>query len=85
VAGQLEVVNRSSFDMDIYVVRSGQRVRLGLAPNNRTTRFTLSPAQVAGVGLARFEAVPIAGGRPIGSEPVLLNPKDVITLEIPPP
>jgi hypothetical protein len=83
---ELEVVNRSSADMDIYVVRGGQRVRLGFAPGNETTRFALHPAQVAGTGLVHFQASPITGlGRPIGSEPVMLRLGDVVTLNIPPP
>ena len=83
---QLEVVNRSSSDMDLYLVRSGQRVRLGLAPGNETTRFVLTPGQIAGVGLVHFQAEPITGlARPIGSEPVMLRAGDVVTLNIPPP
>ena len=83
---ELEVVNRSSSDMDIFILRSGQRVRLGLAPGNETTRFVLTPAHVAGVGTTYFQASPITGlGRPIGSEPVMLRLGDVITLNIPPP
>lgn len=83
---QLEVVNRSSSDMDIYIVRGGQRIRLGLAAANETTRFVLAPAQVAGVGLTHFQASPITGlGQPIGSEPVMLRLGDVVTLNIPPP
>ena len=83
---QLAVVNRSSSDMDIYMVRSGQRVRLGLAPANVTTQFVLTPGQVAGVGLVHFQGVPLLGlARPIGSEPVMLRAGDVVTLNIPPP
>ena len=83
---QLEVVNRSSSDMDIYVVRGGQRIRIGLAPANETTRFTLFRAQVAGVGPARFVASPLGGfAETIGSEPVILRAGDVVTLNIPPP
>jgi hypothetical protein len=83
---QLEVINRSSSDMDIFIVRGGQPIRLGLAPGNETTRFVLSPAQVAGVGPAHFQARPITGlARPIGSEPVMLRAGDVVTLNIPPP
>jgi hypothetical protein len=83
---QLEVVNRSSSDMDIYIVRGGQQVRLGLAPGNVTTRFVITRGQVAGVGPAYFQARPIAGmGRTIGSEPVMLRLGDVVTLNIPPP
>jgi hypothetical protein len=86
VAGQLEVVNRSASDMDVYLVRGSQRIRLGLAPNGTTTRFTLVPGQVVGVDLLRFEAVPLLGlGRVASSEPVKLSPNDVVRLDIPPP
>lgn len=82
----LEVVNRSSADMNMYLVRGGQRIPLGLAPGNETTRFELSPGQVAGVGTVYFQAVPRTGlARPIGSEPTVLRAGDVITLNIPPP
>lgn len=83
----LEVVNHSSSDMDIYMSRMGDRVRLGLAPANVTTKFELLPAQVAGVGTVEFQARPILGGfgRPAQSEPTALRPGDTITLEIPPP
>jgi hypothetical protein len=83
----LEVVNHSSSDMDIFMSRMGDRVRLGLAPANVTTKFELLPAQVAGVGSVQFQARPILGGfgRPAESEPTPLRPGDTITLEIPPP
>lgn len=85
-AGNLEVVNRSSLDMDIFLVRqSGQRNRLGLAPGSKTTRFALTPAQVAGVGPVTFSAVPtLRGGRSVDSDQVNVTQKYVITLEIPP-
>lgn len=83
----LEVVNRSSSDMDIFMSRMGDRVRLGLAPANVTTKFELLPAQVAGVGAVEFQARPVIGGfgRPAASEPTALRPGDTITLEISPP
>ncbi len=86
VAGNLEVINRSSQDMDIFLVRgTGQRNRLGLAPASKTTRFSLTPAQVAGVGPVSFEAVPILrGGRAISSDQVNVIPTETITLDIPP-
>jgi hypothetical protein len=85
-AGNLEVINRSSLDMDVYLVRSnGQRNRIGLAPGSKTTRFALTPAQVAGVGPVTFEAVPtLRGGRGVSSDQVNVTPREVITLDIPP-
>lgn len=86
VAGNLQVINRSSQDMDIFLVRqNGQRNRLGLAPASRTTGFALTPAQVAGVGPVTFDAVPlIRGGRTVSSDQVNVTPKETITLDIPP-
>lgn len=85
-AGQLTVNNRSNSDMDIYVARRSDRVRVGLAPNNQVTIFKISPAQVAGVGAVRFLAIPLAASatKPISSEPVTLSPTDTVTMDIPP-
>lgn len=85
-AGQLDVVNRSSSDMDIYVVLGSNRARIGLAPNSQTTTFKLSPAQIAGAGTVRFLAIPIAGGGEAAhTEPVHISPKDTVVLEVSPP
>jgi hypothetical protein len=82
----LEVSNRSSSDMDIFLLRRGQRARLGLAPGGETTRFEVHPVQVAGSGTVVFEARPVigSGGRPARSDPTVLLPGDVIKLDIPP-
>lgn len=84
-AGNLQVVNNSSQDMDVFLVlHNGQRTRLGLAPGAKTTGFALTPAQVAGVGPVTFEAVPILrGGRSVTSDQVNVTPRETITLEIP--
>jgi hypothetical protein len=86
VAGNLQVINRSSLDMDIFLVRqNGQRNRLGLAPASRTTGFALTPAQVAGVGPVSFDAVPLLGsGRTVSTDQVNVTAKETITLNIPP-
>lgn len=83
----LEVVNHSSSDMDIYLIRIGQRVRVGTAAANVTTRIQLHPAQVAGIGTVTFYARPMIPGlaRPMTSEPTVLRPGDVVTLDIPGP
>jgi hypothetical protein len=83
---RLQVINRSSSDMDIYVARGGTRIRLGFAAANDTTWFSLTSGQVPGVGTATFIAAPLTPpGRTISSEPVSIGGRDVITLEIPPP
>lgn len=82
---ELQVVNRSINDMDVYIIRSGQRIRLGLAPNGKTTRFSLSPSLTIGAGNVVFEAVPLVGGQSVSTDPTPLPPKASVTLDIPPP
>jgi hypothetical protein len=82
----LQVVNRSSSDMDIFVVSSSSRIRIGFAPGNQTTRFALNPTQFAGAGTVRFQAAPIRPpGQGVTSEPVSIRPGEEISLDIPPP
>ncbi len=82
----LEVINRSSSDMDMFAVRTGTQARLGLAPSNKTTWFNILPGQLAGGGTVVFQARPLLGlARAISSDPVLLSPGDTVTLNIPPP
>lgn len=85
---QLEVRNRTSEDMDVYMVRRDQRVRIGLAPSGRSTFFTLTTGMITGGGPAQFEAVRIRGaGAPvpnIRTEPLSVRRGETVTLDIPP-
>jgi hypothetical protein len=78
------VTNRSNWDMDVYLVRGGQRARVGLAPGGMTTRYGLTPAQYVGGGQIRLLAVPVVSGRAVTSEPLHLSAGQEITLDIPP-
>ena len=84
---RLDVRNRTSEDMDIFLTRGGQRVRIGTAPAGVTTGFALSAGLMTG-GPAQFEAVRIRGaGAPtpnVQTELVTVRPGDVITLDVPP-
>jgi hypothetical protein len=83
---RLQVNNHSSVDFDVYLLRSDQRNRLGLAPAGQTTSFALSRPLLAGSASIRFEADPTRGspGRAVLSDPGVVNPGGVIILEIPP-
>lgn len=83
---RLQVNNHSSVDFDVYLLRSDQRNRLGLAPAGQTTSFTLSRALMAGSAAIRFEADPTTGsaGRGVVSDAGVVSPGSVIILEIPP-
>jgi len=86
-SGILVVTNRSTWDMDVFLRRDASRDWLGIAPNGKTTSFYLSPGEVVGPSQIRFQAAPIAGGRgnEVTTEPVVVQPNDTITFDIPPP
>lgn len=84
-ASRLIVNNRSLNDMDIYMVKAGAKIRLGMAPGGKTSEFTLMAGQVAGVGTIHFVAEPFgAAGRAVTSEPVHMGPGSVTTFDISP-
>jgi len=85
---RLEVRNRTSEDMDVYMVRRDQRVRIGTAPSGRTTFFALTAGMITGGGAAQFEAVRIRGAGAavpnVRTEPMSVRRGETITLDIPP-
>lgn len=80
----LQVDNRGFVDMVIYAVRSGQRIRLGLATGNSTRSFTIPSHVIRGAGSLRFLADPIGGERTPVSEEMIVQPGDIVTFTIPP-
>ncbi len=86
-ATTLKVENQGSIDMDVYVLRApvGQRIRLGTATGNSTTRMRIPSDVLMGVNTSlRFVADPIGGTRPSVSSSIMVNPGDEVTLQIPP-
>jgi hypothetical protein len=83
---RIEVENRSSFDMDIYVrTDRGGASRLGLAPASETTAFPLVASRLAGAGAVRFEGRPVRGqSSPVLSEPYKVRAGELISWSIPP-
>ena len=80
----LVVTNRSTWDMDVFLVREGMQSRLGLAPGGMSTRYSLTPAQFIGGGQIRIVARPLVSGRTITSEPLTLSRGQEVTWDIPP-
>ena len=63
------VDNRGFLDMTIYVVRGGQRIRLGTANGHGRTRFTIPAHLIFGTTTLQFLADPIGGNRsPVSNE-----------------
>jgi hypothetical protein len=79
----LRVENQAFLDMTIYVLRSGQRYRLGIAGGNSTARFVIPASMVGGVSLS-FLADPIGSSRTPVSQEIVVTPGDEVTLFIPP-
>lgn len=80
----VEVQNQGFLDMTVYVIRSGQRVRLGQVNGNSTALFEL-PRTMVNPGLPiRFQADPIGGNRTPFSQEIGVSPGDTVVLRIPP-
>jgi hypothetical protein len=80
----LEVDNQGFQDMDVYAVRLGQRVRLGLATGIHKTNFTIPSSLVSGLTPLSFIADPIGGRRPSVSQEITVAPGDTVVMTIPP-
>ena len=80
----VQVDNLGFQDMDVYAVRSGQRVRLGLAPGSSKTNLTIPSTLVSGLTSLRFIADPIGGSRASVSQEITVAPGDTVVMTIPP-
>jgi len=69
----VQIDNQNYSDMNIYVVRNGQRLLLGQAGGLTRTTLTIRNA-VRGDGRVRLLAEPIGGARPIAT-PTLVVPQ----------
>jgi hypothetical protein len=81
---RLRVENQAFLDMTIYVYRNSQRVRLGIANGNSTTRMTIPQNLIFGATPLRFQADPIGSSRASVSQEITVSPGDEVTLTIPP-
>jgi hypothetical protein len=80
----VKVENRAFLDMNVYVYRSAQRVRLGTTNGNSTARYVIPASLLFGPTALRFQADPIGGTRAPVSEEITVSPGDEVVLVIPP-
>jgi hypothetical protein len=78
----LRVENDNTSDMKVYLVRSGQRMRIGTANALGVTVLKLPRTVINGVTQLRFLIVPIGGNRAEISEEITANPGEEIVLRI---
>jgi len=79
----LQVDNQGFIDMDVFTLRSSQRVRLGTAPGVSKSNFTIPPSLVSGLTPLRFIADPIGGRRASVSQEITVAPGDTVVMTIP--
>ena len=79
----LQVDNQGFIDMDVFTLRSSQRVRLGTAPGASKSNFIIPPSLVSGLTPLRFIADPIGGRRASVSQEITVAPGDTVVLTIP--
>ncbi len=77
------VDNRSVLDMTIYIIRGGQRIRLGNAGGLSRTKLTIPRGVVTGSINVRFLADPIGSSRTPVSEEITMTEGDEVTLMLP--
>ena len=79
----VRVENRSWSEMTIYVVRSGQRIRLGTVSGTSTQKLVIPASLVFGATPLSFIADPIGSSRRATSWELTVHPGDEVTLIIP--
>lgn len=80
----VEVQNQSFYEMTVYAIRSGMRIRLGQVPGNSTQTFEI-PRNLVNPGVPiRFMADPVGSNRTPYSQEIGVHPGDTLKLRIPP-
>ena len=80
----VRVENRNFLDMNIFVLRNSQRIRLGTVTGSSTQRFTIPANLIFGVSTLQFLADPVGGSRTPVSNEIRVTEGDEVTLVIPP-
>ena len=77
------VDNRAPLSMDIFIIRGGQRIRIGTADALATTKMTIPRGIVYESTDVRFLADPIGGNHAPISETITIHQGDEVTLTLP--
>lgn len=79
----VRVENRNFLDMNVFVLRSGQRVRLGMVPGNSTRVLVIPQTLIFGSTPLRFLADPIGSRQTPISDDIMVRAGDQVTMMIP--
>ena len=70
----LQVVNHHWGDVDIYVIRDGQRTRVGQVTASREENFVLAKSVTSGGGTLQLQAHAVGRSGAISSESIAVRP-----------
>ncbi|MBA2685818.1 MAG: hypothetical protein H0U66_15135 [Gemmatimonadaceae bacterium] len=73
-ASTLEVVNHHWSDVDIYVIRDGQRLRVGQVTASADQHFVLQKSMTSGGGTLQLQAHAVGSNGAISSETITARP-----------
>lgn len=79
----VRVENRAWLDMNVYVLRGTQRIRLGTVTGNTTRVLPIPSNLVFGASSLRFLVDPIGSGREPVSQEISVRAGDQVVLYIP--
>jgi hypothetical protein len=77
---QVEVENQRLYDINVYLINSGQRIRLGRISAKRTARFTVPPGVVPRAREVEFMIESLSGGSPAVSQRLWIAPGELVKL-----
>ncbi len=80
----VRVDNQATLDMNIYVLRGAERIRLGTVTGVSTQVLKIPKNIIFGATPLRFLADPIGSSRMPVSEEIVVTAGDQVTLRIPP-
>jgi hypothetical protein len=78
----VEVDNQSWLDQTVYVMRSSQRIRLGIVSGSSRQRLRIPPSVIFGATPLRFVADPIGGRAQSTSMEIMVVPGEEVRLTI---
>mgnify|MGYP000285993767 FL=1 len=80
----VEVQNQSWLDVNVFVLRGAQQVRLGTVEGATTRRLRIPSTLLFGPTPLRFRIDPIGSGRAPVSQEILVSPGETVRLVVPP-
>ncbi|MEZ4699267.1 MAG: hypothetical protein R2834_02970 [Rhodothermales bacterium] len=79
----VEVQNNNFYDMNLYIVRAGQRTRLGFINSGQTRTFRIPVYLAEGSTRIQFLADPVGGNRTPTTQEIFVTPGETVRLVIP--